>query len=191
MTGAELRAYRKAAGLTQIELAMRADMSRHTVQYWERKPFIKPWEATPKRFGNIMGLPYFQANNARTRGWGLTWLQKMDEKIEADMAAIVESSRAREAARLARRRRVCGARTRKGGSCLNKSEPGKERCKFHGGKSTGPKTEAGKARIAEAQRLRWAKYRAIACYHLTSGAQGAKESLTRLVPRTGANDSAS
>jgi hypothetical protein len=33
------------------------------------------------------------------------------------------------------------------------------RCRFHGGKSTGPKTQAGRARIAEAQRLRWLAYR--------------------------------
>ena len=33
------------------------------------------------------------------------------------------------------------------------------RCRFHGGKSTGPKTQAGRAGIAEAQRLRWRGYR--------------------------------
>jgi hypothetical protein len=34
------------------------------------------------------------------------------------------------------------------------------RCGWHGGTgNTGPKTEAGKARIGDAQRLRWAKYR--------------------------------
>ncbi len=169
MTGAELRAHRQAAGLTQIELALRAHVSRHTVQYWERKPFIKPWEATPKRFGDIMGLRYFQANHARTRARGLTWLQQMDAKIEADIAAIIADSRAREAARLAKQRIICGARTRKGGSCLNKSERGKRRCKFHGGKSTGPKTAEGKTHIAEAQRLRWAKYRATACQHVSGG----------------------
>ena len=32
-------------------------------------------------------------------------------------------------------------------------------CRFHGGKSTGPKTQAGRARVAEAQRLRWRAYR--------------------------------
>ena len=35
----------------------------------------------------------------------------------------------------------------------------KTRCRFHGGLSTGPKTEAGRARIAEAQRRRWLAYR--------------------------------
>jgi hypothetical protein len=36
---------------------------------------------------------------------------------------------------------------------------GKARCRLHGGLSTGPKTEAGRARIAEAQRRRWRAYR--------------------------------
>jgi len=58
------------------------------------------------------------------------------------------------------RRVICGARTRLGRPCRALSEPGKKRCKFHGGKSTGPKTEAGRQRIAEAQRRRWAAYRA-------------------------------
>ncbi|WP_420541627.1 HGGxSTG domain-containing protein [Rhodosalinus sediminis] len=60
----------------------------------------------------------------------------------------------------ARRRVPCGARTRKGTPCRAKSEPGKRRCRFHGGKSTGPRTPEGKARIAEAQRRRWARWRA-------------------------------
>jgi uncharacterized protein YjiS (DUF1127 family) len=37
-------------------------------------------------------------------------------------------------------------------------EFGKARCRFHGGLSTGPKTQAGRARIAEAQRRRWCLY---------------------------------
>jgi hypothetical protein len=52
-------------------------------------------------------------------------------------------------------RPVCGARNRQGKSCAVKVEPGKRRCRFHGGLSTGPKTAAGRARIAEAQRRRW------------------------------------
>src|ERR1700740_2680014 len=52
-------------------------------------------------------------------------------------------------------RLLCGAKTRAGGYCQVRAEPGKARCRFHGGKSTGPKTQAGRARIAEAQRLRW------------------------------------
>nr|WP_274594846.1 HGGxSTG domain-containing protein [Parasedimentitalea marina] len=38
-------------------------------------------------------------------------------------------------------------------------EPGRKRCKFHGGMSTGPKTKEGRERIAAAQRKRWAAWR--------------------------------
>src|SRR5215471_9744674 len=53
----------------------------------------------------------------------------------------------------------CGAKTRAGGTSMVRVEFGKARCRFHGGLSTGPKTEAGRARIAEAQRRRWCLYR--------------------------------
>lgn len=49
--------------------------------------------------------------------------------------------------KIATRRVTCGAkRHRDGQPCQAKSEPGKRRCRFHGGRSTGPRTEAGKAR---------------------------------------------
>lgn len=55
--------------------------------------------------------------------------------------------------------RLCGARTRKGTPCKAEALPGKKRCKFHGGLSTGPKTLEGRERIAAAQRKRWAEWR--------------------------------
>jgi hypothetical protein len=55
---------------------------------------------------------------------------------------------------------TCDARTKRDGRpCFAAPVPGNTRCKFHGGMSTGPKTPEGRARIAEAQRRRWAKYR--------------------------------
>ena len=43
----------------------------------------------------------------------------------------------------------CGAKTRKGTSCMSPAmENG--RCRMHGGKSTGPKTDEGRERISEA-----------------------------------------
>src|SRR5690606_24060244 len=42
---------------------------------------------------------------------------------------------------------VCGARRHRDGQpCQAKSQPGKLRCKWHGGCSTGPRTDAGRAR---------------------------------------------
>ena len=60
--------------------------------------------------------------------------------------------------------RYCLAEKARGRLCLNTAKvPGdgpRGRCGWHGGTgNTGPKTEAGKARIGDAQRLRWAKFR--------------------------------
>ena len=41
---------------------------------------------------------------------------------------------------------VCGAKTQAGHPCRGKSEPGKRRCRWHGGRSTGPRTTEGRAR---------------------------------------------
>lgn len=50
-------------------------------------------------------------------------------------------------ARAASQRVLCGARKhRDGHSCRAMSEPGKRRCKWHGGCSTGPRSDEGKAR---------------------------------------------
>lgn len=77
----------------------------------------------------------------------------------ARILAALAARRAQEAQRLEARRTLCGAITRNGTPCRCMSEKGKRRCRFHGGKSTGPKTAEGRAKIAEAQRQRWAKYR--------------------------------
>lgn len=43
---------------------------------------------------------------------------------------------------------ACSAKTRKGTPCKRTDLYLSGRCKFHGGKSTGPKTAAGKAKVA-------------------------------------------
>lgn len=48
----------------------------------------------------------------------------------------------------------CGAKTRRGTPCKCRALDGKRRCALHGGKSTGPKTKAGRAAIAAANRAR-------------------------------------
>ena len=61
-------------------------------------------------------------------GWQSAWLARV--------------ARAKSTARV-----ICGAkRHRDGQPCQAKSEPGKRRCRFHGGRSTGPKTPEGEAR---------------------------------------------
>jgi hypothetical protein len=74
-------------------------------------------------------------------------------------AKIVEERQRRTEERARLRESRCGAKTRAGGSCQCKGLGRGGRCKFHGGLSSGPKTEAGRRRIAEAQRKRWAARR--------------------------------
>ena len=65
------------------------------------------------------------------------------EAMPAWMLAIF----ARPPAKPAPKRVRCGAkRHRDGEPCQALSEPGKRRCRFHGGRSTGPRTPEGKAR---------------------------------------------
>jgi hypothetical protein len=64
-----------------------------------------------------------------------------------------------EGAAVRKRRPACGAKNRSGSPCRVAPVPGKRRCRFHGGLSTGPKTVEGKLRIAAAQRRRWARRR--------------------------------
>ena len=44
----------------------------------------------------------------------------------------------------------CLAQTRRGTACQKNPIKGKTRCRLHGGLSTGPRTEQGKARISAA-----------------------------------------
>jgi hypothetical protein len=48
----------------------------------------------------------------------------------------------------------CGARTRSGARCRGLPVAGKRRCRMHGGKSTGPRTADGRARLAASNRRR-------------------------------------
>ncbi len=153
LSGADLRRHRRDAGLTQTQLAKRAGVSRETVQYWEAKPAIDWRFGAPNRFAEALGLRVYVTTNARVGGWGL----RLDREIETRLSEQILLLQQREAQRLARSRVTCGAMTRKGTACRMLSEAGKRRCKYHGGKSTGPKTNEGKARIAEAQRRRWAR----------------------------------
>lgn len=45
-------------------------------------------------------------------------------------------------------RKSCRAKTRAGSPCMARGQAGGGRCKLHGGRSTGPKTAAGKAKVA-------------------------------------------
>jgi Helix-turn-helix domain len=185
-TGAELRAARKAGGLSQTALGAKAGVSRHAVSYWECRPAIDPrgWavrrmaEAEPKikallqaLVPNTRGcgkclilksvLPVYSGSTTRARV-GSFRPSALNAQLEAAITHELLCIQEKEAQHRARLRVTCGAKTtRKGTQCRNKSEPGRKRCKFHGGRSTGPKTPEGRERIAEAQRKRWARWKEV------------------------------
>ena len=159
MTGPELAAIRKAAGLSQTALGDRVGIGRHAVSYWECKAQVDRRAWAVKRMAQVLPLPDEPWVSHARRGWA-DRLEAEARAQEAAVAAQIAAWREAEAQRAATRRVRCGARTRKGTPCRCKSEPGKKRCKFHGGLSTGARTPEGKARIAEAQRRRWARWRA-------------------------------
>jgi hypothetical protein len=64
----------------------------------------------------------------------------------------------------------CGARTRAGCPCRAPAIRGKLRCRMHGGRSTGPRTEAGRARLRAAHTTHGhsgADARALSRHHVT------------------------
>ncbi len=91
--------------------------------------------------------------------WGKHELQARDYWNKLNALRCYGPSKRKPAPKLQPMPKKCGAKTRAGGTCQCKPIPGKRRCKFHGGLSTGPKTQEGKARCAEGLR-RWASAKA-------------------------------
>ena len=159
MTGSELKAHRLAAGLSRPALATQAGVCSDAVKYWEGKATVDLRGWAVSRILSALGLGELKHHYAPARGWGVSApVEKPDLWLEAQLARLRVRQAQRAAQIEATRRVLCGAKTRKGAPCRLLSEPGRRRCKFHGGKSTGPKTAEGRARIAEAQRRRWARW---------------------------------
>ena len=144
-SGRQLRAARVLAGLTQAQLAQQAGFHERACRYWEARGDDPP-TTTPSSLAKI------EAALGRRACFEVTcrerhWCRKM-----------LERGLSRTGLPLKRKFRPrCCAKTRAGVPCIMRVVPGKRRCRFHGGLSTGPRTAEGRARIAEAQRpaVRW------------------------------------
>lgn len=163
----ELSDRRKARGWTQRQLAEAANVGRTAVQYWERAGRLDPGVWAVKRMAAALDwqLPSLPAPDGfhdpllsqictLFRGVG-----PLSEAMTSLGERSVHAGNVVESDSSPTRRVVCGAKTRRNTKCRNKSEPGKLRCKFHGGTSTGARTPEGIERIRQAQRRRWAKER--------------------------------
>jgi len=154
MTGDELRALRKRKGLSRPALAALARLHPDSVKYWEGKARIDLRGWAPDRILHALGAGHLSQKDifpARRAEGDLRPVTRARNRVfyDSDFPAVRRT-----------RDRRCGAKTRKGKPCRAKPLPGRRRCKFHGGMSTGPKTPEGRKRIAEAQRKRWRAWKA-------------------------------
>lgn len=134
-SAAELKAWRRAAGWSQAELARHSGVHVQTVKYHEGREGVIGGHA-PRRFR----AAFETANVLEPRPDGASSTPRTAQLEQADIR--------------------CGAKTRKGTPCMAPAIPGSGRCKLHGGKSTGPRTSEGRDRIRRAQVARWERFRA-------------------------------
>ena len=147
MTGDELKKIRMEQKISRRVLAERCGLHPDTIRYWENKGQFTYIGYALKLIIAALGLPPeppVRRNRRPNFGYFCAPTRARNRHLQKPLQ-ITYGYR-------------CGAKTRKGTKCRAKPVPGNRRCKFHGGMSTGPKTAEGRARIAEAQRLRWQKW---------------------------------
>ena len=171
VTGRQIRAARALLGWTRADLAEAAGLHPNSVAYWENAAEIPtrpsqephacrlirkalraaglqiskapPTAATPCRKTNKDTSTH---GRARARRGVLQITSQTDARAHMTLHQAIWASA------------ECGARTRPGRPCARKALKN-GRCRNHGGKSTGPKSEAGRDRISQAQMTRWRKWR--------------------------------
>lgn len=129
---------------------------------WNNKSGIL--DAIVTQWADLTGIKYRKVENAkssvmspeidnqyaRTSDFGAKLgANATDPAPLSGITAHFGQARARELSTVARAKKnhvICGASARTGKPCRGKSLPGKRRCKWHGGCSTGPRTDAGKAK---------------------------------------------
>jgi hypothetical protein len=162
MTGDDLRHARETAGLCKRALALLAGVTPKTVRYWEGKPALDPRGWAVERLAKALGGEFSRTVTRRRLGV-LSAPEGFSAQYAQDVPSDPDMSLDRAVARFvvrAWRKAICGAKTRKGRPCrMRPATPFAKRCRLHGGLSTGPKTPEGRARIAKAQRRRWARWR--------------------------------
>ena len=135
-TGRDLAAARLSYGVSARAVARAAGVAPSTVLRWEKADLLPRAPTGALRLiARVLRVRLNKVSKAKTL-----------HGVLAQFFAV---------------RGPCGARTRKGSPCRKTSVAGRFRCRFHGGLSTGPRTFEGRSRVAEAQRQRWARWRAV------------------------------
>lgn len=91
-------------------------------------------------WATLTGIKYSEVSKPKTPAQGP---ELVDQSARPRMTSAVENKPEQRPAPWT----TCGARRHRDGQpCRAKPEPGKARCRFHGGRSTGPRSPEGKAR---------------------------------------------
>ena len=174
VTGSQIRAARALLGWTQARLAKASGLHPNAVAYWENHDEIPTgvWrepvacrrirKALLKAGVEFLQLPLIgvrlvarhnNARNTRRRARAHHGVLRSLRPRKCKTSVIpVQPLSARNPAT------ACAARTRTGKPCVRRAMAN-GRCPNHGGMSSGPKSDAGRQRIAEAQKQRWERWR--------------------------------
>ena len=174
VTGSQIRAARALLGWTQARLAQASGLHPNAVAYWENHDEIPTgdWRepVACRRIRKALleaGVEFLQLpllgvrlvarhNNApntrrRARAHHGVLRPLRPRKCNTSVRPVQPVSAPSPAT-------ACAAKTRTGKSCVRKAMKN-GRCPNHGGLSSGPKSDAGRQRIAEAQKQRWKRWR--------------------------------
>lgn len=114
------------------------------------------FQAIPTEVDKVRALELIGRHLGMFGGSGTPGRGGLRRAMAAFLVEVAEAQERRSEREAAAQR--CGAKTRAGKACRCCVEPGKNRCRFHGGKSTGPRTPEGRARsmaALQAGHQRW------------------------------------
>jgi hypothetical protein len=174
-SGAQIRAARALLGWRRAELAKAAGLHRNAIAYWEAKTAIPAGaysepvacrrirEALRNAGVEVLSHPCVSIRLCRKTKFCTSTRERARArhgviKPKPDHGRHVASKTVPATFVERSPTRRCGANTRLGRPCIRKPLAN-GRCANHGGLSTGPKTEAGRQRISQAQKRRWADWR--------------------------------
>lgn len=156
MTGSDLQILRRLFGFSRRQLGLRIGVHRDTIRYWERKIWVNSQANVPAQILHEFGIGTLDVSML-LKSERFRRLVAHPEREGERREVLVEPKHTERNACEQNVGKRCAAKTRSGSLCQAKRVPGRKRCRMHGGMSTGPKTELGRQRIAEAQKKRWKK----------------------------------
>ena len=172
VTGAQLRAGRALLGWSSQTLATAARVHINTIGRWEAArtlpAFLLREPYGVRRMREAMesaGVKFFIRPSPGVRLWkGPSFVMPPARRLRPlhGVSRFLQLScdrRPKTPSQPTMARRVCAARARASARTCRRRPMPNGKCRLHGGCSTGPRTAAGRARLSELQKRRWAEWR--------------------------------